>query len=184
MKIKEVSERLNVTQKTIRYYEEQGFLSPGMEEKNGRKFREYSDSDIRRMEMIIELRKLSFTVEEIRTITGDPEKIELICKEKKEQLARQYEYDQYLIEVFEQLRPSEASDAYMLSNQVVDAGRAVRKMHMDWKPLFTKLDEEFNDSSFQRWEEQREKQRNASVRMFGILNSPYCKSATSGYLNR
>ncbi|HBI63237.1 MAG TPA: hypothetical protein DDY31_18855 [Lachnospiraceae bacterium] len=183
MRIKEVSEKLNVTQKTIRYYEEQGFLSPLTEEKNGRKFREYSESDIRTMEMIIELRKLSFSVEEIRVITEEPERIESICREKKEQLARQYEYDRFLLEVFEEIRPFEAKDAYILSNQIIEAGRSVRKAHMEWKPLFKRLDEEFRDDRFQKWEQQREMQREASIKMFAIINSPYCKSAISGYMN-
>lgn len=183
MRIKEVSEKLNVTQKTIRYYEEQGFLSPSTEEKNGRKFREYSEADIRTMEMIIKLRKLSFTVEEIRVIIGEPERIETVCREKREQLTRQYEYDCFLLEVFERIHLSEAEDAYTLSEQITEAGRSVRKAHMEWKPFFKRLDEEFHDDRFRKWEQQKEMQRDASIKMFAIMNTPYCKSAISGYMN-
>lgn len=183
MKIKEVSQKLNVTQKTVRFYEEQGFLNPAMEEKNGRRFREYSLQDIKTMEMIIQLRKMSFSVEEIRMLFQKPERMESVCRERKEQLVRQYEYGCFLLEVFEKVHFSDVKDIFELYERIKTANHSVKREHMEWQPLFQKLDEEFSDREFEKWEAKREKQKRNSVYMFAVLNSPYCKSVMSGYMN-
>ena len=69
MKIKYVEELVGITRKNIRFYEEQGLLSPGRAE-NG--YREYSDEDVQRLKQIKFLRKLAVPIEEIRRVlTGE-----------------------------------------------------------------------------------------------------------------
>ncbi len=65
MKIKHVEELVGITSKNIRFYEEQGLLSPGRAD-NG--YREYRENDIRRLKQIKLLRKLSVPIEEIRDV--------------------------------------------------------------------------------------------------------------------
>jgi len=65
MKIKYVEELVGITKKNIRFYEEQGLLSPGRAD-NG--YREYSDGDVKRLKQIKFLRKLYVPVEEIRMV--------------------------------------------------------------------------------------------------------------------
>ena len=69
MKIKYVEELVGITRKNIRFYEEQGLLSPGRAE-NG--YREYSGEDVQRLKQIKFLRKLAVPIEEIRRVlTGE-----------------------------------------------------------------------------------------------------------------
>ncbi len=69
MKIKHVEELVGITKKNIRFYEEQGLLSPGRAE-NG--YREYTGEDVRRLKQIKFLRKLAVPIEEIRRVlTGE-----------------------------------------------------------------------------------------------------------------
>ena len=66
MKIYQVEELVGITRKNIRFYEEQGLLSPGRNPENG--YRDYSLADVRLLEKIKLLRKLSVPIEEIRLL--------------------------------------------------------------------------------------------------------------------
>jgi len=65
MKIKAVEELVGITKKNIRFYEDEGLLTPGRAE-NG--YREYSEDDVTRLKQIKFLRKLSVPIEEIRKV--------------------------------------------------------------------------------------------------------------------
>ncbi len=63
MKIQQVEELVSISKKNIRFYEEQGLLSPGRAE-NG--YRAYGQADVRRLREIKLLRKLAVPIEDIR----------------------------------------------------------------------------------------------------------------------
>ena len=63
MKIQQVEELVGISKKNIRFYEEQGLLSPGRAE-NG--YRAYGQEDVRRLQQIKVLRKLAVPIEDIR----------------------------------------------------------------------------------------------------------------------
>lgn len=65
MKINELENLLGVTQATIKYYEDQGLVTPAHKE-NG--YRDYSDEEARMFQKIIVLRKLGVGVPEIRDL--------------------------------------------------------------------------------------------------------------------
>ena len=65
MKIQQVEELVGITKKNIRFYEEQGLLSPGRAE-NG--YREYGRADVLRLQQIKLLRKLAVPIEDIRAV--------------------------------------------------------------------------------------------------------------------
>ncbi len=70
MKINEVEAVCGVTKKNIRFYEEQGLLSPRRDASNG--YREYGDEDLAILRRIKLLRKLGVPIEEIRRLlAGD-----------------------------------------------------------------------------------------------------------------
>jgi Methylase involved in ubiquinone/menaquinone biosynthesis len=64
MKIKEAAERLNISQRAIRFYEKQGLLSPSRQQHNG--YREFGEDDIWRLQTIIALREAGMPVADIR----------------------------------------------------------------------------------------------------------------------
>ena len=67
MKINKLEDLLGVTRATIRYYEDQGLVTPPRTE-NG--YRDYSDEEVRLFQKIIVLRKLGVSVPEIRDLIG------------------------------------------------------------------------------------------------------------------
>lgn len=89
MKINQVEHLVGITKKNIRFYEEQGLLSPGRNRENG--YRDYSDEDVRKLEQIKLLRKLGLPLEEIRMMqaskstVADSMKRHLVTLEREEQ---------------------------------------------------------------------------------------------------
>ncbi|MDO4554144.1 MAG: methyltransferase domain-containing protein [Lachnospiraceae bacterium] len=63
----EFARKANVTLRTIRYYDKQGILKPSRIDENG--YRLYTDSDFAKLQKILSLKYLGFSLEEIMTIT-------------------------------------------------------------------------------------------------------------------
>ena len=63
MTIKEVEEQLGLSRATIRFYEKENLLAP---KRSGNTYREYSEDDIAVLKKIVILRKLGFSVAEIK----------------------------------------------------------------------------------------------------------------------
>lgn len=64
MKINEVEALVGITKKNIRFYEEQGLLSPKRNAENS--YREYGEEEVQLLRRIKVLRKLGISIEEIR----------------------------------------------------------------------------------------------------------------------
>lgn len=64
MKINEVETLVGMTKKNIRFYEEEGLLSPPSNSENG--YRDYSDAEVETLHRIKLLRKLGLPLSEIR----------------------------------------------------------------------------------------------------------------------
>ena len=78
MKIKQAEELVGIPSKNIRFYEEQGLISPGRAE-NG--YREYSMENVDQLRKIKLLRKLGIPVEEIKKVFEAREDLE-VCLER------------------------------------------------------------------------------------------------------
>lgn len=66
MRIKEVEESIGITSKNIRFYEKEGLVYPERNFENG--YREYSESDIRKLKEIKLFRQLGISIEDIRLL--------------------------------------------------------------------------------------------------------------------
>ncbi|MBQ2758515.1 MAG: MerR family transcriptional regulator [Clostridia bacterium] len=72
MKIKAVCEITGLSDRTVRYYVEEGLITPSYTENYlGRKTFDFSEIDIKELSDIAVLRKFDFTIEEIRAIRND-----------------------------------------------------------------------------------------------------------------
>lgn len=88
MKIRQVEELVGITSKNIRFYEEQGLLSPKRAE-NG--YREYGSEDIDRLRRIKLLRKLGVPIEEISRLFAGTLRLEDCLDRHLDILERQKE---------------------------------------------------------------------------------------------
>ena len=69
------AKKAHVTKKTLRYYDEHGFLKPSVVEENGTRL--YSDRDFEKIQRILLLKYLGFSLEEIKA--SEPEREGLIA---------------------------------------------------------------------------------------------------------
>ena len=89
MKINQVEQLVGITKKNIRFYEEQGLLSPGRNRENG--YRDYTEEDVKKLEQIKLFRKLGLPLEEIRRMqagestVADSMKRHLVTLEREQQ---------------------------------------------------------------------------------------------------
>ena len=63
----EFAKKANVTVRTIRYYDKQDILKPSYLTESGARF--YTDSDFTRLQQILLLKYLGFSLEEIKNMT-------------------------------------------------------------------------------------------------------------------
>lgn len=96
MKIKEVEQKLNITEKSIRYYEKEGLIHPKRADNN---YREYSEEDVKMLQQIKILRILDFSVSDIKKLYHDQMRLEDAMREHIAQLERQKNEMAYLIQL-------------------------------------------------------------------------------------
>ena len=72
--IGEVAERVGLSLRTVRYYEEEGLVRPAKRSDGG--FRLYRQSEIARLELIKEMKPLGFTVQEMRQLLAARDSLE------------------------------------------------------------------------------------------------------------
>lgn len=69
MKIGEVAERVGMSLRSMRYYEEEGLITPAGRTRGG--FRLYSERDVQRLLLIMQMKPLGYTLEAMREVLGD-----------------------------------------------------------------------------------------------------------------
>ena len=79
MTIKEVEKKLNISRANIRFYEKEGLLEPV---RNDNEYRNYSESDLKRLENILLFRKCNISIENIRLIFNGVKSIDEVFKEQ------------------------------------------------------------------------------------------------------
>lgn len=82
--IKEVSERLNLSQYTLRYYEKIGIMS--IRRRGTTNIREYTKKDIQMLEYIKALKNIGFTLEDIKAYTILKKNDKITLAERRELL--------------------------------------------------------------------------------------------------
>lgn len=96
MKISAVCEQTGLTDRTVRYYTEEGLLSPSYTKNYlGRKTFDFSEDDVAMLKHIAVLRKYGFSIPEIKSILEDPGKsveiIDVLRQKKQETIQSEQE---------------------------------------------------------------------------------------------
>lgn len=72
MRIKEVADRLNISARTIRFYEEKGLVAPA--KSAGSQYRTYTESEVWRLQAILSLREIGMSIDEIKLAMSEMDK--------------------------------------------------------------------------------------------------------------
>ena len=114
MKIYQVEELVGITKKNIRFYEDKGLLNPDRNPQND--YREYSLEDVRLLEKIKLLRKLSVPIEEINLLENGKLSMTQCMNQQIERLEKEQKNVQVMKEFCERLK-EEAVDINSLNAQ-------------------------------------------------------------------
>ena len=120
MKMKEAISATGLPEKTIRYYEDRGLVTPETYRQNGRTYHEYSWEDIEALKGIVTLRKAQFTLEEIHRMQQDAGAIQEILIAHQKRL----EALQESLEALSGLTDASASDWMALVREIETRRRA------------------------------------------------------------
>lgn len=108
MKIKEVIEKTNLTDRAIRLYVENGLVTPSCSESYaGRKNIEFTDDDVTELRNIAVLRKSGFSISEIKLLRLGDESCRKVLEEFMEKTSQRIENDKAVLEKLEAVAESE-----------------------------------------------------------------------------
>ncbi len=139
MKLKEVCESTGLSRKTIRLYEEKGLLVPQMEHRNGRDYREYTQTDVEVLREIATLRRAWFTMDEIARMQQNPESIGEIFPQYLQWLEKQKTTLESLLKAAKDVDPTKIQSVSELSEKMREA-EAMPLPAADIEPRFQYLD--------------------------------------------
>lgn len=75
MKMKEVTARTGLTERTVRFYMQKELIAPHGQWRNGREYTDFDEKDIAKLNAVATLRELGFGIEEIRSMQLEPDLI-------------------------------------------------------------------------------------------------------------
>ncbi len=145
MKIKEVAKKTGLTEKSIRFYEEKGLIQPEIKYVANRKFREYSEEDVKELNTIMYLRKGYFSIEEIKRMKESPEDIISILKQYQERLQEEVVVKKEIMKALAMPHNNEEMSADQLANLLAPITKENPLPKSDVKPNFIKLDRQNNE---------------------------------------
>ncbi len=105
MKMREVCRRTGLTERTVRFYVEQGLLTPARERMNGRTYLTFSEEDIQLLEDLATLRRAQFSISEIAGLQQDFSCLPAMLSGKAEALRSDAAEAGRYAEALEQLQP-------------------------------------------------------------------------------
>lgn len=155
MQIKEVSTRTGLTIKTIRFYEERGLISPKIEWRNGKNYRDYQERDIEQLHMVAVLRKCLFSIDQIKTMLDHPELTQDVFLEYREALLTQRELLNLLADKAETVDVKTLKDPETLARRLTTTAGPLPLPRMDVSPNFGRFDPETPEerrAAFLQWQ--------------------------------
>lgn len=142
MTIKEAAKQTGLTEKTIRYYECQGFIHPATEEKNGRNFRSYGEAEVAELKKIAVLRKMRFTIEEIHQMKENDGEISYILESYCRRIEEEAKQLAEICDIVSTMKISEAKSLDEIERRVSGRLEKTSLPKEDLKPKFSHMDGE------------------------------------------
>lgn len=119
MKMKEVTERTNLTERAVRLYIENGLVEPSFKESySGRRNLEFSEDDVACLRKISVLRKAGFTISQIKQMQTEPEKCRELLTDLIKRTNERIETDKVIVSCLEPLLCLDTLDMESISSSL------------------------------------------------------------------
>lgn len=132
-----MAKRLQITPRTIRFYEEKGLIKPVKEENSG--YRQFSEDDAWRLQTIVALREVGMRIEQIQQLLGQIDETSHSLLPYLE-LQRSFMYDRWVElknaiqtteTMIEQLKSKKSIDTHSLY-ELAESSKHMRNMRKEW----------------------------------------------------
>ena len=117
MKMKEVCDKTGLTERAVRFYVAKGLVSPELIVRNDREYREYSREDVQTLRDISDLRKLSFSIEEILSMQKSPERIAEVLSVRRAALRKEQKDRETILASLSRMDGSGMQSIHQLAEQ-------------------------------------------------------------------
>ena len=119
MKIKEICEKTDLTERAIRLYIENGLVTPSINESySGRRNIDFSEEDAERLRRISVLRKAGFSISQIRLMQQEPEKSREVLQEFIDNTNKRIETDSEIVACLTPLLSYESLNSEQISKSL------------------------------------------------------------------
>lgn len=119
MKMKEVTEKTELTERAVRLYIENGLVAPSINESySGRRNVEFSAEDVERLKSISVLRKAGFSIAQIKLMLCEPEKSKEVLQEFLDKTNERIETDKEIVACLMPLLSLERLDHKQISQSL------------------------------------------------------------------
>ncbi|MBA4686531.1 MAG: MerR family transcriptional regulator [Candidatus Galacturonibacter soehngenii] len=141
MKINQVAKITNLSQKTIRYYEERGLIRPDIKVIRNRNFRDYSKQTVCRLISISTLRKLLFSIDEIKILLEQPSKMHEVLISYENRIREETKQRTLILSTLSSIKANmNIKDIDSLSEAFIDVSQNYRLPLCDIYPDFSHID--------------------------------------------
>ena len=119
MKIKEICEKTGLTDRTVRYYIEEGLITPFYTENYlGRKSFDFSDNDLIRLKNIATLRAFGFSIDEIKQLSCKDGNSQQIIETVKKRTGDSLDESKRILNVLLSIDESDMADISVLAEKL------------------------------------------------------------------
>ena len=147
MKISDVCRRTGLTKRTVRFYLECGLVSPKVEYRNERSYKEYSEEDIQRLTTIAGLRRARFSISQIKFMFDSPEAIPEVYSGYMGELRELARTVAQLLKTASDIKIADINSADELCRALLPATQKMPLPRKDVQPRFARFDgPEFTES--------------------------------------
>lgn len=129
-----------LSERTIRFYEQELLIRPDQTRINGRSFREYSQVDVDALLTIARLRKAFFTIQDIRDMLQDPKRIPAVLQDYKQRSRQEILAKKRIVDALDHLNIDDVRTVDSLSASLRTATMHLSLPKMDAQPNFGRLD--------------------------------------------
>jgi putative AdoMet-dependent methyltransferase len=139
MKIKEIAEKLKISPRAIRFYEQKGLISPAKQKNN--QYRIFSEHEVWRLQTIISLREVGMPIEEIKKVlaqieAGDQDELQHYLELQRAVMVSQWvelkqmiETTDHMIELIKQNQSLALDNIYRLA----EGSKRLRELRKNWQ---------------------------------------------------
>lgn len=160
MKIREVCRLTGLTERTIRFYEEEGLIQPASYTLNGRDYREYTQRDAEELRIYAGLRRAEFSLAEIRRMKETPDEIPAIVHEVRERLRQAGKNQRRTLQALDALEDSDMRSVRALAGRLAGAANRLPLPEQDVAPRFDRLEDtppEEKAAAYRRYQKEQGK---------------------------